>query len=168
MSTILSDAEKQVNILTDIIEPEKKTQISRRKSTSTSNTLKNNKSVEEAIRDEIRVDNKSVSQQIQDSQKPSEVVLEDALRRQKKVKEIKSKIAETDQAIVDIKRMIGSHTKNFDYQIDISNMPVVKKAVRKIFKKSLKYINKEMYLYAVDKMLELQEQRLDEEIAVNG
>ena len=56
--------------------------------------------------------------------------------------------------------------KDYDMQVDISNNPMAKKAVKKIFKKNVKYISKAMYLEAVERFNAIQNKRVKDEVDI--
>lgn len=92
------------------------------------------------------------------------IPMEDIVRRQKKVKKLLANCDKLDASIGSIVTNLKNQTKDYDVQIDISKDPLLKMAVKKIFKKSYKYIDKNMYLYAIDRLMELQNKRLEESL----
>lgn len=95
---------------------------------------------------------------------PAGTDIEDIISRQRKVREISSLCDKLDKEIDSILATISSQIKDYDVQVDISKKPLLKKAVRKIFKKPYNYINKEMYLDAVKRMRELQDKLVEEAV----
>jgi hypothetical protein len=91
--------------------------------------------------------------------------IEDVIRRQKLVKEVLGLCDEVDSKILDVTSLLETQTKNFNFQVDISNDSPAKKAVRKIFKKNLNYIDKKMYLEAARRLAALQKQFIKDEIS---
>mgnify|MGYP001569621547 CR=1 FL=1 len=170
MSHQITDSEtelfetNQLGILKDITDNVESVNIGRRNLDPGKGRKGNIRSIEEALKD-VEDETVGKSKAVQGSvDKPDQVLLEDAIRREKKIKVIKGKIDEVESSVEDMKNTISLHTKNFDYQVDISKDGNTKKAVRKVFKKSLSYINKDMYLYAVKRLQEIQMNKLDEEI----
>lgn len=92
------------------------------------------------------------------------IPMEDIVRRQKKVKKLLANCDKLDASVGSIVTNLKNQTKDYDVQIDISKDPLLKMAVKKIFKKSYKYIDKNMYLYAIDRLMELQNKRLEESL----
>lgn len=95
---------------------------------------------------------------------PAGTDIEDIIGRQRKVREVSSLCDKLDKEIDSILTTISSQIKDYDVQVDISKKPLLKKAVRKIFKKPYNYINKEMYLDAVKRMRELQDKLVEEAV----
>lgn len=157
--------DKTININPDITEPKVEVSVtSRQLQPNITRTSKTPKSISEVTKDEIRSELGKTTSEETDPSKPSKVTIEDAIRREKKVKTLLAKIDKVDEEINKLQETIAKQTKNFNFQVDISNNPPVRKAVKKIFKKPLKYIDKEMYLYAIKKLQQLQDERLDKEL----
>jgi len=156
---------KLIDIDPDVLEPESESKITGRQlQPSTTRTSKIPKSVSEAARDEIRSELGKTTSEKTDPSKPSKVTVEDAIRREKKVKALLDKFDKIDNKIDSIQATISKQTKDYNFQVDISNNPPAKKAVKKIFKKAVTYIDKDMYLYAIKRLQQLQDERLDKEL----
>lgn len=89
---------------------------------------------------------------------------EEAAIQQRRIRSFLKEADEIDTRCNQYLSDLKSHLKDFDLQIDISKNPIVKKAVKKIFKKGLTYINKDMYLAAVERFNEIQKSKLDKEL----
>jgi hypothetical protein len=91
---------------------------------------------------------------------------EEAAVVQRRIRALNASAIEIATEVDEVVASLKSQLKDYDYQVDISNKPVVKKAVKKLFRRSLKYIDKEMYLWAVERFNEIQKQKLKKEVDI--
>lgn len=92
------------------------------------------------------------------------LTVEEAAVVQRRIRNLSAKAAEIARDSDEIVAALNNQLKDYEFQVDISNKPVVKKAVKKLFGKSLKYIDKEMYLFAVERFNKIQQDKLDKEV----
>lgn len=164
---VKNDDDKVIEFLTPIPEVTDPSHITRRVKTSPAKDkqpkvvpLPDQQSVEELTPDisNLRIPEEATSGGT------SPIPMEEIVRKQKKVKKLLTNCDKLDNSVDNIINNLKNQTKDYDIQVDISKDPLLKMAVRKIFKKSYKYIDKRMYLYAIDRLLELQNKRLEDSI----
>lgn len=148
-----------IDLVEEIVEPEKSSNITRRKLEKRNEI---NRSTSLSGRSSEQSGETAESQQ-DDAFGP--ISVEDATQRQQKIKQLLKKFQQVDDKIDFLSEQIQKQTSKFDYSVDISNMPQVKKAVRKIFKKNLNYIDKNMYLEAVKRLQQSQEESITKEFS---
>lgn len=144
-----------IDIVKEISEPENDSEINRKKLEG-KNASKRSIPISETK-------SKSDSTGLGENKIQGPISFEDALAQQQKVKSLLNKFDQIDSTIDRVSNTLENQSKKFEFSIDISNMPQVKKAVKKIFKKNINHIDKEMYLYAIKRLNEIQESLVDKE-----
>jgi hypothetical protein len=91
---------------------------------------------------------------------------EEAAAVQRRIRTLTDKAALIDALSANVTSNLKNQLEDFDYQVDISNNPIASKAVRKVFARGIKYIDKQMYLEAVERLNEIQQKKLKKEVDI--
>jgi len=78
------------------------------------------------------------------------------------VNELKTKIKTNNSLVASVTNKINKELADFEFEFDISDQPILKKAVKKIFKKNLNKINYEMYLRAKEELAKIHLDKIKE------
>lgn len=92
------------------------------------------------------------------------LTVEEAAVVQRRIRTISSKADQIAKDTEEVVTGLKLQLKDYDFQVDVSNKPVVKKAIKKLFGKANKYIDKAMYLEAVKRFNKIQQDKLDKEV----
>ena len=152
----------EIELVNDLIPESESTFITRKVGLKKKNKFKKENSYSKEEQELELIDNSLLESNLAKVEGP--ISLDDIVNNQRKTRLILDKFDKVDSRVSNLRSTIEKQLSDYDIQIDISKDPLLCTAVKKIFKKSLKYINKEMYLIAVDKLKEIQEQRIDKEL----